>query len=64
MTEDYKYELQKAEGILSDAQFTHEAGDITLYYDLYDELGQLNLTDEDKDLFRTRLDSMLGLFLK
>jgi hypothetical protein len=64
---DYKYEMQKAENILNEARFAAEREDfnnIKLYYDLYDEIGELKLIDEDKDLFKTRLDSILGDYLK
>ena len=67
MTKDYEHIMQRAEAILGDAQFAKERedfNDIKLYYDLYDEIGELKLTKEDKDLFRTRLDSILGDYLK
>lgn len=67
MTQDYEYEMQRAESMLDEARFIKERGDLSdikSYYVLYDEIGELGLTKEDKDLFRTRLDSILGDYLK
>ena len=67
MTQDYEYEMQKAESILNEATFARDTEDfnnIKLYYDLYDTLGELKLTNEDKELFRTRLDGIFGQYLQ
>ena len=67
MTKDYEHLMKRAESILDEARFATERedfSDMKFYYDLYDEIGELKLTREDTDLFRTRLDSILGDYLK
>lgn len=66
-TEDYDIEIQKAENIMIEAEFAsnrEEFNDVKLYYDLYDELGEIKLSNDDKDLYLLRLDAIFGQFLK
>lgn len=63
MTPEYEYEMEKAEAILNEAK-SADTDNIQLYYDLYDIIGELKLTNDDKDLFRTRLDSIFGQYLQ
>jgi len=67
MTDDYEFEKRKAEAIIDDAKFIKDIGDlnnISAYYSMYDEIGELKLNREDIELYRTRLDSILGNHLK
>ena len=61
MTKDYEHITIMAEHVISEAKLNSESeNDIKLYYDLYDELGSLQLTPEDLSLYRSRLDIIFG----
>jgi hypothetical protein len=64
-----KYELtkDKAEQIIETAKFETEykdTSDIKLYYDLYDEIGEIGLIPEDLSLYRQRLDIIFDNILR
>ncbi len=67
MTDDYEFEKRKADAILEEAKFIRDIGDVNnikAYYSMYDEIGELKLDQNDIELYRTRLDSLLGDYLK
>lgn len=67
MTPEYELITERAERIIETAKFEAEyrdTSDVKLYYDLYDELGEIGLIPEDLSLYRQRLDVILGDILK
>ena len=63
----YAEEIEIAENIVSEARFAVDYGetsDVKLYYDLLDDIDKLNLSIEDKELYKIRIDSILGSNLK